>query len=222
EGTGGFRGFQGLASTDRNSVTARTVYFEGQKREQPVVYNLCLLPLFAFSPQIRKASAKVNLHDQKLHSYIHQAPIHIANHIAMPESTTSDATLVPPEITLKEELKVLHLRGKKNWDSRFNEANPAQATIDESEPQGPVSFGAIAQIMSRGHKDPIKAEDIQAAYNQCLKDNRCEYDEVVSRKKKAAGIGQAVVYEPSGTRRWVACKHRAISDIHKQKPKGQW
>ncbi|KAI4271900.1 MAG: hypothetical protein LQ337_005676 [Flavoplaca oasis] len=142
----------------------------------------------------------------------------------MPESTTSDATLVPPKLTPVEELVILNLRGKKNWDSRFKQANPVEATVDESDPQGPVSFGAIAQIMSRERKDPIKAEDIQAAYTQILDDNLIGYDKVVSRKKKAAGVGEAAPapYKPSATMKWVAGQHRAISDIHKQKPKGQW
>ena len=86
----------------------------------------------------------------------------------MPESTTSDTTLVPLKLAPIDELMILNLRGKKNWDSRFSEANPAKATVDESDPQGPVSFGAIAQIMSRGRKDPVTADDIQAAYTQVL------------------------------------------------------
>ncbi|KAL9627496.1 MAG: hypothetical protein Q9204_006522, partial [Flavoplaca sp. TL-2023a] len=148
----------------------------------------------------------------------HQAPIHIANHIAMPDSTTSDTTLVPVKFTPQEEIVILNLRGKKKWDSRFNEANPAKATVDESDPQGPVSFGAIAQIMSRGRKDPVTAEDIQAAYNQLLKDNLYAFDVVVSKKKRAVEIA---ANNPSETVKWFGGKHRAMSDIHKQKPKGK-
>ncbi len=136
----------------------------------------------------------------------------------MPESTTSDTTLVPVRFTPQEELIILNLRGKKNWDSRYNEANPAKATVDESDPEGPVSFGAIAQIMSRGRKDPVTGEDIEAAYTQILKDNLVAYDAVVSKKKRAVEIA---ANKPSELVKWFGGKHRAMSDIHKQKPKGK-
>ena len=187
-----------------------------------MVYSLCLLIL-------SKSSFRSKHLRQKQIFQTYTSAIHLFEHSsaeinphAYSKIIMSDTTLVPIKLTPNEELKILDLRGKKNWDSRFNKADPAEATIDESDPEGPVAFGAIAQIMSRGRKEKLKAEDIRAAYSQCLDKNRCGYNAVVSRKRKAAGIEVAAKYEPSETMNWMTGKCRPISDIHKQKPKGQW
>ncbi|KAL8756600.1 MAG: hypothetical protein Q9199_002829 [Rusavskia elegans] len=138
--------------------------------------------------------------------------------------TMSGTAQETTRFTPREELMIFDLRGKINWNSRFKAADPAEASIDESDPHGPRSFEVIAQLMTFQRREHVTAEAVKAGYSRMLSENLVNYDRMLCQLKESTGIADSSPQPPPGVLGalgFFGGHHKSIQTIHQSSSKGR-
>lgn len=136
----------------------------------------------------------------------------------------ADTAQETTKFTPIEELVIFDFRGKINWNSRFKAADPAEASIDESDPYGPRSFEVIAQVMTFQRREHVTAQAVKAGYSRMLSENLVNYDKMLYQLKMSTGIADGSHQPPPGVLGalgFFGGHHKSIQTIHQTSSKGR-